>query len=193
MPASARSAPPPRCWRAARAEAQSRRRRALASAEKSGGGAVEDAAAAPAWGSASGGALSAWSSRLPARRRGTAKTRTVPEGAATDRPLSPHRLGVAARQDADQRLVEVVGGVADALVDPLLVHLAGAIDVLSQPLVEVAAAPAVFHLLLVVELDLADQQPREPARLLVQPLVAPRGGAPARAAAGQRDQALQRG
>src|SRR5918912_684288 len=63
--------------------------------------------------------------------------------------------------------VVVAGG--DRGRDSLVVHLARAVYVFAQSLVDVALRAALFHLLLVVELDLGDQQAREAVRVVMQP------------------------
>src|SRR6266571_1584298 len=52
-------------------------------------------------------------------------------------------------------------------LDAFVVHLARAIDVFAQSLVEVAVRSALSNSLLVVEFDFGDQQPSEPARIVM--------------------------
>src|SRR5262245_38841975 len=82
--------------------------------------------------------------------------------------LHPQRTGVAAGEDVDHLLLEVIHLVAHLGVDALLVHLPRAVDVLLQARVDVALAAALLDLLLVVELDLGDEEAGEAPRLLVE-------------------------
>src|SRR5439155_4150836 len=79
----------------------------------------------------------------------------------------PQGAGVAAGQDAHELVVEIVGRVADTARHALGVHLAATLDVFLEPLVEVLLAASLADLGLVVELDLAHHQPREPLGFLV--------------------------
>ena len=59
---------------------------------------------------------------------------------ATDCELQAEDLGVAVGEDPHQLVVEVVRRLADVVGDPLVVHLAAAVDVFLQPLVQVAGS-----------------------------------------------------
>jgi len=79
----------------------------------------------------------------------------------------PERFDVASREDAHQLLLEVVARCPNLCIHAVFVHLARAIDVLAQPLVQVEIATAQLDLVLVVELDLAHQETRQPASLVL--------------------------
>src|SRR5437016_5481211 len=75
--------------------------------------------------------------------------------------LKAERSGVAVREDAHELVVKVVRRLPDVLTDALVVHLAAAVDVFLQPLVEILVLAALIDLRLVVELDLGDEEPCE--------------------------------
>ena len=83
----------------------------------------------------------------------------------------PEHVGVAIGEDPDQFVLEVVLIRADLGGDPLVEHLAAAVDVLPQTVVDVFGLAAALDLLLVVELDLGYQQAGEAARLFPVRLV----------------------
>src|SRR6185436_4156143 len=100
-----------------------------------------------------------------------ARLRALPyirEASLRASPLHTQRAGVAAGEDVHHLLLEVIHLVAHLGVDAFLVHLPRAVDVFLQARVDVALPAPLLDLLLVVELDLGDQQARQPARLLVQ-------------------------
>src|SRR3712207_4210256 len=78
---------------------------------------------------------------------------------------------VALREHVDEFVVEVVVAARDLRADALVIHLARAVDVFAQAVVEVRGVAPLAHLLLVVELDLGDEQAREAARLVVVALL----------------------
>src|ERR1043166_9700450 len=67
--------------------------------------------------------------------------------------------------------MEVVVAVRDFGPDALVIHLARAVYVFAQAVVEVSGVAPVANLLLVVELDLADKEAGEAPRLVVEALV----------------------
>src|SRR5262249_39737153 len=97
-------------------------------------------------------------------------------------------------------VVEVIRLLPHVVRNALVVHLAAAVDVLLQPLVEILVLAPLLNLPLVVQLDLGDEQACESPRLVVLfPLlgcraakrraaadVRPPSGAPPRPAAGGR-------
>src|SRR5437867_2179701 len=87
--------------------------------------------------------------------------------------LHSEGVGPAVGQNANELLVEEVARRSDICGNAFVVHLPAAFDVLSEPLVEVAVLAPLDHGARVVELDLRDEQPREPASLLT-PRVAQR-------------------
>src|SRR5215213_6114020 len=96
--------------------------------------------------------------------------------------------------------MEVVEARGDGWGDALVVHLARAVYVLTQPLVDVAFEAALADFLLVVELDLRNEQAGEAARVVVllSLLVAADfdgqlGGVGRAPAAGRRRGGLRRG
>src|SRR3954466_13125349 len=72
---------------------------------------------------------------------------------------------LALRERADELVVEVVELLGDGRGDAFVVHLAAAVDVVLEPLVEVEVLPALGDGLFVVELDLGDEEPSEAARV----------------------------
>src|SRR5215204_6460725 len=80
-------------------------------------------------------------------------------------------VAVALGEHVDELVVEVVVAARHLGADALVVHLARAVDVLAQALVEVGGVAPLAHLLLVVELNLGDEQAREAARLVVVALL----------------------
>src|SRR5215207_2767132 len=80
-------------------------------------------------------------------------------------------VAVALGEHVDEFVVEVVVAARNLRPDALVVHLARAVDVFAQALVEVGGVAPLAHLHLVVELDLGDEQAREAARLVVVALL----------------------
>src|SRR5215207_2322567 len=80
-------------------------------------------------------------------------------------------VAVALGEHVDEFVVEVVVAARHFGADALVVHLARAVDVLAQALVEVGGVAPLAHLHLVVELNLGDEQAREAARLVVVALL----------------------
>src|SRR5829696_2195761 len=80
-------------------------------------------------------------------------------------------VAVALGEHVDEFVVEVVVAARHFGADALVIHLARAVDVLAQALVEVGGVAPLAHLHLVVELDLGDEQAREAARLVVVALL----------------------
>ena len=74
---------------------------------------------------------------------------------------------VALGKGVDQFAVEVVVTSRDFRFHALVIHLARAVDVLTQAIVQVVFRAAFSNLLLVVQLDLGYQQPRKPPRVIV--------------------------
>ena len=77
---------------------------------------------------------------------------------------------VAIAQLPQQFVIQVIELRPDLVGHPLMVDVEAAVDVLLQPNVEVLVRPALSDRVLVVELDLRDEKPREAASILV-PLV----------------------
>src|SRR5215211_389339 len=74
---------------------------------------------------------------------------------------------VALGERVDDLVMKVVVARRHGLGDALVVHLARAVYVLAQSVIDVAFETALPHLLLVVEFDLRDQQASEAARVVV--------------------------
>src|SRR5450755_75030 len=68
------------------------------------------------------------------------------------------RLRAAVGQDSHQLFVEEVRVGAHVFGNSLVVHLAAAVDVLFEAIVEIAVGAPVENGLLVIELDLRDEQ-----------------------------------
>src|SRR5436305_12230593 len=79
--------------------------------------------------------------------------------------------GVALGEHVDEFVVEVVVAARHFRSHTLVVHLARAVYVVAQTLVDVCGVATVANLLLVVEFYLADEQPREAPSLVVVALV----------------------
>src|SRR5690606_20538855 len=80
------------------------------------------------------------------------------------RRVGPEQLRVALGELTEDLVVEVVEAIADVLLDALVVRLGRERDVGDEALPEILLRAALFVVDLVVELDLADREAREPAR-----------------------------
>ena len=108
------------------------------------------------------------------------------EPSASARPSARMRTSSSWKKSVSWR---IVAGRA------LVVDLPAPLDVVLQTLVEIAGGAALFDLLLVVELDLRDEEAREPARVVERALrtVGGRRGAAARDEARDRPGGARRG
>lgn len=86
---------------------------------------------------------------------------------AESRQLQPERFCAAVREDAHELVVKVIRDFAHIIGNALVVHLAAAIDVFLQPLVQIIVAPTLIDLCFVVELDFRNEQTREATRFVV--------------------------
>ena len=85
--------------------------------------------------------------------------------------VGPRAAGSPPGEDPHQLVLEVVARVAHRPGNAVVVHLAAALDVLLEPLVDVPGLAPLGDLRLVVELDLAHHQAREALGVLVGLLV----------------------
>src|SRR5436853_1410014 len=81
--------------------------------------------------------------------------------------ITAQQRSVVVREDADQLAREVVGSRRSGAAIALIVRRAALVNIVFEPIVQIAFLPPLLHLGFVVELDLIHQQLGEPLGFLV--------------------------